>query len=159
MTVFNVRLGWWMGNPKHEKCWTNHRPKSGLFYLLCELTGNTNDECGYVYLSDGGHFENLGIYELVRRHCRYILVSDASADAGVKLEDLGNAIEKCRTDFGVDIEIDTSQIRPPAGSRESKWHCAVGRIRYELLQRPGQQPESEGMLVYLKASLTGGERV
>jgi hypothetical protein len=153
MTVFNVRLGWWMGNPQHETCWVKHHPLLGICYLLYELTGNTNDERGYVYLSDGGHFENLGIYELVRRRCRYILACDGSADADVKFGDLGNAIEKCRTDFGVDIEIDTTQLQPPAGSRQSKWHCAVGRIRYDAVL-PG---ESEGTLVYLKTSLTGDE--
>jgi hypothetical protein len=153
MTVFNVRLGWWSGNPRHKKCWDKASPQLGPYYLLCELTGNTNDERGYVYLSDGGHFENLGIYELVRRRCRYIVVCDGSADDGVRFEDLGNAIEKCRTDFGTDIEIDTTQLQPKTGSRESKWHCALGRIRYDLTAPGG----SEGILVYLKTSLTGDE--
>ena len=153
MTVFNVRLGRWSGNPRRKKCWKKEGPSLGQYYLLCELTGNTNDERGYVYLSDGGHFENRGIYELVRRHCRYIVACDGSADGGVRFEDLGNAIEKCRIDFGTEIEIDTTQLQPKAGARESNWHWAVGRIRYDLTA-PG---EPEGILVYLKTSLTGDE--
>src|SRR5262249_18997956 len=65
MTAFNIRLGWWLGNPRHNRTWYEASPKTGIFYLLAELTGDTNEERGFVNLSDGGHFENLGIYELV----------------------------------------------------------------------------------------------
>ena len=50
-------------------------------------------------------FENLGIYELVRRRCRYIVACDAGQDGAFDLADLGNAIRKCRVDFGLDIDI------------------------------------------------------
>jgi hypothetical protein len=66
MTLFDVRLGWWMANPR-EKRWRRGSPYLGFYWLLCELLGATNDDSDYVYLSDGGHFENLAIYELVRR--------------------------------------------------------------------------------------------
>ena len=59
----------------------------------------------YIYLSDGGHFENLGLYELVRRRVRFIICSDADADHAFTFEDLGGAIEKCRCDFGVEIKV------------------------------------------------------
>ena len=62
MTVFNARLGWWLGNPAREK-WCEPGPRSG-FYLFKELFGRTNANSKYIYLSDGGHFENLGVYEL-----------------------------------------------------------------------------------------------
>ena len=91
----------------------------------------TTDQRKWVYLSDGGHFENLGIYELVRRRCRFIIACDAGQDGAVTFGDLGNAIEKCRADFGVDIEIDVSKIRPGPGRTTSEWHCAVGSIRYD----------------------------
>lgn len=162
MTVFNVRLGWWMGNPRHSQCWKRPGPKWGLGYLLAELTANTNDARGYVYLSDGGHFENLGIYELVRRRCRYIVACDGSADPKMTFEDLGNAIEKCRTDFGVDIEIDIAQLRLDQNSRHTQWHCAVGRIHYGKINPCFRDPDQScepfaGILVYLKSSLTGDE--
>jgi len=112
LTAFNVRLGWWIGNPRHNGRWNQSSPKTGIFYLLAELTGSTNDERGFVNLSDGGHFENLGIYELVRRRCKYIIACDGSQDSEFAFEDLGNAIRKCDADFGAEIEIDLSQIRP-----------------------------------------------
>lgn len=149
MTVFNVRLGWWLGNPRHQKAWQWRGPKVGLFYLFFELLGMTNDRRRYVYLSDGGHFENLGIYELVRRGCRFIVACDAAEDHEMKFGDLGNAIEKCRTDFGVDIEIDVEQLHPGNGSRLTPWHCAVGTIHY--------QNAPAGTLLYVKSSLTGDE--
>jgi predicted acylesterase/phospholipase RssA len=153
MTVFNVRLGWWFGNPRHNKSWKSPRPAWGLLYLLFELLGKTDDTRGYVYLSDGGHFENLGIYELVRRRCRFIMACDAAEDRDMKFGDLGNAIEKCRTDFGVDIEIDVERLRRQKESHRSWRHGVVGTIHYEK-SHPSTPP---GTLVYLKSSLTGDE--
>ena len=155
MTTFNVRLGWWLPNTakKSPSLLANRGPRWGLLYLLTELFGMTNARSNYVYLSDGGHFENLGIYELVRRRCRIIVASDAEADPGMAFSGLGNAIEKCRTDLGVPIEIDVSQIKPVTGIGHGMWHCAVGCIRYSEAD-PGQ---ADGTLVYIKASLTGNE--
>jgi hypothetical protein len=153
MTVFNVRLGWWLRNPRWSSVWTDQRTGLSLRELLYELLGMTTDDRSWIYLSDGGHFENLGIYELVRRRCRFIIVSDAGQDGAVTFADLGNAIEKCRADFGVDIEISLDEMRPGAGTRFSNWHCAIGTIRYDR-QNPR---EASGTLVYIKSSLTGDE--
>jgi hypothetical protein len=151
MTVFNVRLGWWLRNPRFPEVWRNPRERLSLRELLAELLGLTTDERALVYLSDGGHFENLGVYELVRRQVPFIIASDAGQDAAVSFEDLGNAIEKCRADFGIDIEIDVSAIRPVNG--RSTAHCAIGSIHYEK-RNASLAP---GTLVYLKSSLTGDE--
>ncbi len=154
MTVFNIRLGWWLGNPRHTSKWKEASPKAGIFYLFNELTGSAGDNSSFVNLSDGGHFENLGIYELVRRRCTYIIASDASQDREFTFEDLGSAIRKCRADFGVEIDIDLSELRP-AEDGHSRAHCAVGSINY-----PPQAPGGEGIrgiLVYIKTSLTGDE--
>ncbi len=154
MTVLDLRLGWWLGNPRRTDSWQRPGPSTGLFQLLAELTANTNDTGRYVYLSDGGHFENLGIYELVRRRCRFIVACDSEEDKDYNFGGLGNAIRKCRTDFGVDIEIDPKPIRPEPGTRRSKTHCVVGKIRY-----PGSAAGewTEGTLVYIKSSLTEDE--
>jgi hypothetical protein len=148
LTFFNVRLGLWMRNPqkpegKFESRW-------GFFYLLRELFATADVYDGYIYLSDGGHFENLGVYELVRRRCRYIIAGDGEQDGKLVLDGLGGMIRKCRIDFGVEIEIDTQEIR--AGHA----HCAVGKIFYP--DAAGKiQRDTWGSLVYLKSSLTGDE--
>ena len=89
MTLFDVRLGWWLANPKGKvKNWRSTSPTFGFYWLLCELMGATDDDSDCVYLSDGGHFENLGIYELVRRRCKLIVASDASCDSAYGFSDL-----------------------------------------------------------------------
>jgi hypothetical protein len=145
-------------NPRDPKVWTNRSTSVSLRELLYELLGMTTDDKKWVYLSDGGHFENLGVYELVRRRCKLIIACDAGQDGGVTFEDLGNAIERCRADFGVDIEIDLSRLRP-GPDRRSEWHCAIGTIRYDRLPPIKQDDPSEvpGTLLYIKSSLTGDE--
>ena len=150
MTIFNVRLGWWAGNPRHRKTWRRLGPAYGLFYLFREIFPSTNDEMSYVYLSDGGHFENLGIYELVRRNSRFILACDADCDPNSSFENLGNAIEKCRRDFGVEISIRVREIKHSQKTKKSKSHFALGTIQYRGQDEPA-------WLLYIKPSLTGDE--
>jgi hypothetical protein len=151
LTLFNVRLGAWVGNPA-RRYWTREEPHMSVFLLFKELFGRTNRTSDYVYLSDGGHFENLGVYELVRRHCRFIVAIDGDQDGDYTFGDLGGLVRKCSSDLGVPIEIDVTPIKPgPDGY--SKWHCAVGKVRYDCLD-PQAVP---GVLVYLKTSLTGDE--
>ena len=153
MTLFDVRLGWWIGNPRRDG-WELGSPRLGFACLLQELLGATNDDSKYVYLSDGGHFENLAVYELVRRRCKLIIASDASCDSEYTFGDLHNAVERCRTDFGVEIVLrDLQDIAPKAspddpGTRRSQAHFAVGRIRYN----PDSAKE-DGTIIYLKPAL------
>src|SRR5207247_7066407 len=83
------------------------------------------------------------------RKCTYIIACDAGEDGAYAFEDLGNALRKCRTDFGVKIDIKTSMVRPDPKTGWSEAHCAVGRIEYD--------EDHTGHLLYLKASLTGDE--
>ena len=149
MTMFNARLGWWIGNPRDKHNWLRSSPRRGLLYLLNELFSLTNDRTHFVNLSDGGHFENLGIYELVRRRCRYIIACDAEQDHALTFSGLGNAIRKCRIDFGAEISVRATRIRPPDVRSSSALHCVVGDITYADGER--------GTLLYLKASVTGDE--
>jgi len=105
-----------------------------------------------VHLSDGAHFENLGLYELVRRHCRYIIVSDCGTDPKVTFDDFGNAVRRIREDFGVEIEIDLSPLKPNE-AQISKQHVAVGTICYD----PRAQRKDTAVLLYFKPTLTGDE--
>ena len=80
-------------------------------------------------------------------------VERAVSDPGLAFEDLGGLIRKCRTDFGVDIEIDVDQIRRKGTGKLSQWHVAIGRIRYDYVDETAPL----GTLVYIKPSLTGDE--
>jgi len=149
LTVFNVRLGHWCPNTKTDVIKANtikrESPANGSEYLFKELFGLTDDENDFVYLSDGGHFENLGVYELVRRRCRHIMVVDAGQDKKRNFEDLANLIRKCYIDFGVIIDIKLDSLRADS-SRISKSCHQLGTINYP-------DCDYRGVLLYVKPSL------
>jgi hypothetical protein len=152
LTIFNFRLGRWCGNPKHPSAWKHPDPRFGLRYIISELLEFSGLDSPFVYLSDGGHFENTGIYELVRRKCRRIVVCDAGADPEVTFEDIGNAVRKCRIDFGVEIKIDLAPLQPVGENKHSARHYAEGTIDY------GSYASGIlGKLIVLKPSLVGDE--
>jgi len=147
MTLFDVRLGWWMGNPRYQQ-WQSTGPRIGLYYLFSELIAQSDQNKSYVYLSDGGHFENLAVYELIRRRCKLIVACDADCDGKYQFDNLLGLIEKARADFGAQIVIDCDKIRPAEGQRTSARNYAVGTIYYDP-----QQPEDHGTFIYIKTSM------
>lgn len=155
LTMFNIRLGRWCPNPGHKAMPQRSSPTMGGWLLLKELFGATSASSKYVYLSDGGHFDNLGIYELVRRRVSTIVVCDCGQDPSAHFDDLADTIRKCYTDFGVVIEIDIEDLRGQGGDGElklSKAHCATGRIRYPALADGASA--FEGKLWLVKPSLS-----
>jgi hypothetical protein len=167
LTCFNVRLGVWTRNTRRTMREENERktgapspdfqsPRFAPLHLLMELFGRANAKSEYLYLSDGGHFDNMGLYELVRRECRYIVVCDAEEDGNITFEGMAMALRKCRSDFGVEIDLDLRAMRKAADSGQSGVHCVVGTILY-----PNEDPETpgrdRGKIVYMKSTLTGSE--
>ena len=147
LTMFNVRLGRWIGNPS-KKTFENSDPMLGLGYLLSDLSGKSDVNSDYVYLSDGGHFDNMGLYELIRRRCSYIVLGDGEQDENSICEGLANAIRRCRIDFGVEIIIDVNSVTDKEISTKlSKAHFIKGTIKY---------PNNSvlGTIIYIKASMT-----
>lgn len=151
MTMFNVRLGRWCPNPRRG-AWTSASPPIGLFSLLTELFGQADADASYVHLSDGGHFDNLGIYELVRRRCRLVIALDVGSDRALAFEDLGNTIRRCATDLHVHIELDVSRLDPAANGLCGA-SCAAGRIRYSQADLGAP----DGVLLYVKPAIVGSE--
>lgn len=153
MTLFNLRLGRWSPNPVKDGTWKRSSPRIGLFSILAELFGLTDTEASFLNLSDGGHFENLGLYELVRRRCQLIIVVDASCDDKYHFDDLGNAIRKCLTDFNIPITLDVRSIQNDDKAALQRSCCVTGRISYHQADGGSQ----EGVLLYLKPAVIGGE--
>jgi hypothetical protein len=152
LTLFNVRLGGWYGNPNPvgHKTFKQEGPKSAVLALLNEAFGATTNERKYIYLSDGGHFENLAVYEMIRRRCRYILVSDAGHDPDCAFEDLGNLVRRVSMDFGVRIAFKKLDISKRAlNAPEGKWF-SVAKVTYP------EDPDNPGYLIYLKPTYNGG---
>jgi hypothetical protein len=152
LTIFNVRLGLWIRNPRHKRFRLRGRhsnppsPWFGLFYLLAELFGLVNDEAAFVYLTDGGHFENMGLYELVRRHCTTIVICDSEQDADLSFQGIGMAIRKCRIDHGAEITLDLTQLEPAGDTLASSYPSVQGTIRYSN--------GTVGQILYLKSVYT-----
>jgi hypothetical protein len=140
-------------------------------YLWSEITGRLYENSDAVYLTDGGHIENLGLYELLRRHCKVIIVVDAEADLEMHFPSFITVQRYARIDLGIRIDLpwqpiqaktlaemrhvdeatrDATASTPPTPPKPSQGpHVAIGTIDYG-----GGQT---GYLVYVKSSLTGDE--
>jgi hypothetical protein len=152
MTLFNVRLGAWLPNPATVKPpdLSLGRPLHAVHPMLGDLLGRADATSSSIYLSDGGHFENLGLYEMLRRRCRMILVVDAGQDSDCAFEDLGNAIRKAAIDQQIEVtDLDTMHIltRETEQKHHSAFGFAVGRVRYP------EDFEPCGRLIYIKPSI------
>ncbi|MCP5046840.1 MAG: hypothetical protein GY940_06690 [bacterium] len=132
MTLLNFRLGYWIRNPRNRSGISVFRLFKWYYYMFAEMFGSgLNETQREVHLSDGGHFENLGLYELIRRHCKYIIISDAGADAGWKFGDLAKVIQMVRLDFGARIEItDIHGLKPDEETGISPVPFAYGTVTY-----------------------------
>jgi hypothetical protein len=113
LTLTNIRLGSWLPNPAHlrsETSWARPRlpRKRGLTTLARELAGVFSLDGPLVYVTDGGHYENLGLVELLRRRPAVVYCVDASCDHGGVPQTLAAAIELAREELGVDITFDTA---------------------------------------------------
>ncbi len=161
LALLNVRLGWWLGNPGHagNNSYGNEGPSNAIMPFLREMFGWTTDDSEYVYLSDGGHFENLALYEMIRRRCRCIVVSDGGCDPSFGFEDLGNAVRKIAIDLGVYInfgKLRALKARSKDNSVIEGAYYAIGEIDYKTA--PEGTPASEnGLILYIKPTYHGTE--
>jgi len=163
MTFFNVRLGVWLGNPGWRGRGEPYRrsgPRFAARPLLAELFGLTTADSPYVNLSDGGHFEDFGLYEMVRRRCRWIVLVDGGEDAERGFADLGNAVRKIWIDLGVRISFADSPLLGAEKDAKAAGvpYFAVGTISY-LSDAPVGDPPAppEGRVLYLKPVVRGDE--
>ncbi|MDQ6622033.1 MAG: patatin-like phospholipase family protein [Verrucomicrobiota bacterium] len=159
LTLLNVRLGAWLGNPgpAGDRTFGLSYPNFSVRPIVAEAFGLTNATNPYVYLSDGGHFENLGLYEMVLRRSHFIVVSDASQDPECSFTDLGDAVRKIRIDLGVLIEFDEMRIYGRSEEHPGQapgCHAALGRIVYSRVDGAGAP---DGVIVYIKPACYGNE--
>jgi hypothetical protein len=163
LALLNVRLGYWLKNPRYVTgAPLRGRPRLRnipSLFLLREIAGLIYENSRDVYLTDGGHIENLGVYELLKRRCRLIVVVDAEADFTVRFPSFITLQRYARIDLGVRIEMPWEAIRkttctwmgtqPAAETPSSGPHAAIGCIDYGEGRR--------GYILYFKASLSGDE--
>jgi hypothetical protein len=149
LTLGNARLGVWVPNPRYlgqagdRRSW---RPRPRL--LLNELLGRNSADARFLYVTDGGHYENLGLVELLRRGCRDVYCFDASG--GADIQELGDAIALARTELQVEVVLEPEAASKvvPDDKGIAQDTCATGIIRF---------PDGQtGTLVYVRSVLTAG---
>jgi hypothetical protein len=151
LALLNVRLGYWVRNP--AKGPGLHGGAPGLWFLLKEMRGTMNENSPWLNVSDGGHIENLGVYELLRRRCKYIVAIDGEQDPQMTFHALTTLQRLAFIDLGITIDINLDDLRLNQLGL-SRSHFRFCRICYG--DRPGSKKEY-GYLLYLKLSLTGNE--
>jgi hypothetical protein len=177
LALLNLRLAYWVRNPhllrqdgrNHSAALTDWK----ISYLFREMSGWLHEGLSKINLSDGGHIDNLGLYQLLKRRCDVIFVSDAESDPGMTFASFVDVQRFARIDLGVRLEVPVADIREAALKRQAelnkdgahsarspdKAHAAIGRIYYpETRYGNGPTlPEKEGILVYVKSCVTGDE--
>jgi hypothetical protein len=174
LALANFRLGVWLPNPRWVRALGREddhaardkrlfgRPRPS--YLVRELFGRNRIDARYLFVTDGGHYENLGLVELLRRGCTEIYCFDASADSQFSV--LGDAIALARSELGVKVEIDPSKLAPGErhesavagesgstahGDRASEDGLAEDNVaRGRIVYRGGR----EGVLIYARCVMT-----
>lgn len=160
MSLLNVRLGMWVPHPRRRNQWI--RPNHFEPGLLDLVDWRRDEKSWTLRLSDGGHFDNLGIYEMVRRRAEFIVLADAGADPGYAFADLTEAIVRVKQDFGARIVFDDdpalAPLMPlakplpfPLKAHRSKRGYARAKITYS--------DETTGTLLYLTTTIVEGLRL
>jgi hypothetical protein len=132
---------------------TGLTPRPGPLYLVKELFGRNSINDKFLYVTDGGHYENLGLVELLRRGCTSVYCFDASG--GRSLGELGDAIALARSELGVDIEFPDKELARVRENKEgdqkglAEQRCATGKITYAR-----SNPPVRGTIVYVPTVLT-----
>jgi hypothetical protein len=171
--LLNIRLDYWLRIPGRRKRLRDGNP--GPYYWLKQYINYLTDRTLYVNLSDGGHIENMAIYELLRRRCRYIVLVDGECDPGITCGSLLQVMRYAKIDFGIEIDIDLSRLKHadvrsqtasgsaadpvPTGEAASPlvdFHFALGQIHYPKTATD-PQPPPPGLLLYIKSSMSGNE--
>jgi hypothetical protein len=123
LAVGNVRLGLWLRNPMYRqdgvqakrpktlwrKLWAQWR-QPGPRLLLLELAGRTHLNRRWLYITDGGHYDNLGLVEALRRRPKVLFAFDASGDRVDRWSTLGQALALARSELGARVEVDPRQM-------------------------------------------------
>jgi hypothetical protein len=125
------------------------------------MFGKLNEYRRSVYLTDGGHIENLGIYELLRRRCKVIIAVDVEADPQMAFGAF-NVLERyALIDLGVRIDLPWQQIadmtKATAKAINEKGNCEKHRGPHVGIGEISYPGDRKGILIYIKSSLTGDE--
>lgn len=147
MSMLNVRLGYWLR-------WDIKLVQPGAWYFFREMMASMDEHGRFLNLSDGGHIENLGAYELLRRRCKFIVCVDGGQESGMECADLTRLQRYAKIDFGIDFEYGIADLTVQANGF-SRASAIMVKIIYS--RRPDGKPKELGWMIYLKLAVTGVE--
>jgi hypothetical protein len=128
----NLRLGVWYPNPsclkENPEYYKTHHPRP--WYLAKEAIGLHRVDDPWIYVTDGGHYENLGLVELLRRGCREIYCFDGSGDSTTTFGTLAEAMRLARAELGVEIDFNPVEALKADEHGISKLGVWAGTVRY-----------------------------
>lgn len=173
----------WRATPGPWHLWMEAFSKSGRFidrlrgintmqFLTAKNMANAKEDITnaqrLLFLTDGGHIENLGIYELLRRRCKLIIAIDAEQDPELRCSALAQVERFARIDLGTRIDIDTRRLaeshkqgvelidkNAPLQADRPASHVALGLISYPRLG--AKNAPEKAVLIYVKPTLSGDE--
>lgn len=159
MSLLNARLGYFVPHPDPEREVAGKKPNHftpGFSAALAAIVGQGSDEeRDWLQLSDGAHFDNTGLYELMRRKAQFVLACDGSSDPGYLFSDLVNALERARADFKIHWKINAqatlnglmpaTDLVYPQNRKRAEFGYAVISIGYA--------DGSVGLVIYMTTTL------
>jgi hypothetical protein len=179
LAVTGLRLGTWLPNPAFVQRWNEAKANDDwtrpglpklrrLSYLLREVLGSHRYTDRLLQITDGGHYENLGLVDTLRRRCTEIYCIDASGDRPPTAGTFEQAITLAYAELGVRIVLDEEAWRlVPGGGTPIPPHDPLSRLNKRLSDRAvataticyppesGLPPDQRhGVLVFAKALLT-----
>lgn len=155
LALLNIRLGYWIRHSDRKSALPVASRHPGFFCLLREMLGlQMSEQQVWLNLSDGGHIENLAVYELLRRRCKFVVCVDGEADPDFRFHGLMTLVRHAQIDFGVEIDADLTELRPDPESGHCRSHFHLCRIRYPAIDGAAV---ATGLFLYLKLSVTGNE--
>jgi len=185
--LVNLRLGYWWNSGLNASdrpgrylagFWRKLKTQPVAFFkmqslLISDILGRILGPAHRFWnISDGGHFDGTGIYELLRRRVPFVIAADGSEDASFDFNDVAGLVRQARIDFGAKVEfVDPVAVvgKLPAwilgwlshpdktlGSlreigQPNRTHAALAQVTYDGDQEPAT------WIVLLKASVTGDE--
>ncbi len=168
VTLFNLRLGLWITNPRLYKNKKSEKASKRAeefnfwaYYLWNEARGRMSERAKLVNITDGAHTDdNIGLYPLFQRRCKFIIAGDAGEDPKGTCSSLFSVLRQAEVDLGIKVEINVDGLAPEEFDAEkkiaskSKRHFAIGKIHYPKYDG---KKEMDGWLIYFRPSIVEGD--
>src|SRR5450756_1134459 len=155
MALANLRLGVWVPNPRQLDVFrersTFHQVLPRPQYFLREMVGLNSLDAPFLYVTDGGHYDNLGLVELLRRKCKTIWCIDASGDQVDTFDTLGGALQTAEGELQISIEIHPEADMAPTAAQPASgpWYVKAPYCRGTITYPDNQV----GTLIVVKAGV------